>query len=224
MSKTQEQKREMIYNYWERLPLIVKVEYLKDEVFTHEVREIIVHHIRKGTEERRTNKPTKIQHAFSATELLNVANRKLKKGMKLQNIYFHLQKLQEFGLVKVVTTLLEGRHNVAYYGRTARGFIFESTRNKTRYEEFFLEAGKFANALNPKVSKEQFSKYFKEFNEINANSEKYLIQWLEDRNDIIDKSKTDCATLYSFLKRIYYQNKKMTSLMESIAEIIGLDL
>ncbi|MHA2503694.1 MAG: hypothetical protein ACXAE3_12585, partial [Candidatus Kariarchaeaceae archaeon] len=41
------------------------------------------------------------------------------------NVYFHLQKLEDTGLVRIVDSLPSGRRFTAYYGRTARVFMLE---------------------------------------------------------------------------------------------------
>ncbi|MCE7744626.1 MAG: hypothetical protein GPJ52_05770 [Candidatus Heimdallarchaeota archaeon] len=222
-SKKELEKKELLYSYWEKLPLVVSIDIPSEEVLTHEVRTLIIYSIRKGKEEKWINGTKRIRHSFSAKELLDMANKKLEEKMKLQSMYFHIQKLQDFGLLDVVATLHEGRHNVAYFGRTARGFLFESKKDKTKYNNYFAEAGRFAKALNPKVSEDQFKDFLKEFNSINVESDKQLKQWLEERAEFINENNIDSATMYSFLRRINYHNRKMTVLMEKVAELIGLE-
>jgi len=224
MSKKEQEKKELLYSYWEKLPLVVSIDIPSEEVLTHDVKSIILYTIRKGKEEKWIDGSKRIRYAFSAKEILDMANKKLDEKMKLQSMYFHLQKMQEFGLIEVVTTLHEGRHNIAYFGRTARGFLFESKKERTKYDDYFTEAGRFAKALNPKVSEEQFKDFLKKFKSINSESDKLMKQWLEDRADFINENNIDSATMYSFLRRIYYHNKEMTDLMGKVADLIGLKI
>lgn len=222
-SKKELEKREMLYSYWTNLPLVVSIDIPSEEVLTHEVRNLIIYFIRKGKEETWINGTKRFRHAFSAKELLDISNKKMEEKMKLQSMYFHLQKLQEYGLIDVVTTLHEGRHNIAYFGRTSRGFVFESKKDITKYDDYFAVAGRFAKALNPKISEEQFKDFLGEFKSLNVESDQQLIQWLQDRADFINENNIDSATMYSFLRRINYHNKKMTALMEKVAELIGFE-
>ncbi len=224
MSKKEQEKKELLFNYWEKLPLIVNIDIPGEEVFAHEVRNLIIYYLRKGKEEKDDTGNKRVRHAFSAKELLDMANKKLEEKMKLQSMYFHLQKLQEFGIIDVISTLHEGRHNIAYFGRTARGFLFESEKDKTKYDDFFAEAGRFAKALNPSISENQFKELLKEFKAINIESDKKMKQWLEEREDFINENNIDSATMYSFLRRIYYHNKDMTALMKKVAGLIGLEM
>ncbi|MBK5112153.1 MAG: hypothetical protein KGD59_07730 [Candidatus Heimdallarchaeota archaeon] len=223
MSKKELEKKELLYSYWEKLPLIVSIGIPGEEVLTHEVRNLILYFIRKGKEEKWIEGTKRFRYSFSAKELLDMANKKLGEKMKLQSMYFHLQKMQEFGLLDVVATLHEGRHNVAYFGRTARGFLFESKKDRTKYDDYFAEAGRFAKALNPKISGDQFKDLLKEFKAINIESDEQLKQWLEERAEFINENNIDSATMYSFLRRINYHNRKMTALMEKVAELIDLE-
>ncbi|MCK5046500.1 MAG: hypothetical protein KAS22_07960 [Candidatus Heimdallarchaeota archaeon] len=223
-SKKELEKKELLYSYWETLPLVVSIDIPSEEVLTHEVRTIIIYSIRKGKEEKWIDGTKRIRHSFSVKELLDMANKKLDEKMKLQSMYFHVQKLQDFGLLDVIATLHEGRHNIAYFGRTARGFLFESKKEKTKYDDYFAEAGRFAKALNPKVSEDLFKDYLKEFKAINIESDKQMKQWLEDREEFINENNIDSATMYSFLRRINYHNREMTALMKKVAELIDLDI
>ncbi|MBD3192845.1 MAG: hypothetical protein GF308_19555 [Candidatus Heimdallarchaeota archaeon] len=223
-SREQEaKKRELLYSYWQDLPMIMKVEHSYEEVLSHEVRGLILQYIRKGKEEK-TDSIKQFRHAFSAKELLDMANEKMAEKMKLQSMYFHLQKLQEYNLLYTVTTLQEGRHHVAYFGRTARGFLFESAKDKNKYDHYFTEAEKIARAINPEMTKSKFDGLLKEFKAISQKSEKEIIQWLEDHKEIINENNIDSATLFSFLKLVSSHNKKMAKLMHEVAQLLNFKL
>ncbi len=223
-SKKELKKREILYSYWPKIPLVVSIDTPVDEVLTHEVRTLIIYSLRKGKEEKWINGTKRIRHAFSVKEILDMANKKLDEEMKIQSMYFHLQKLQDYGLIDVVTTLHEGRHNIAYFGRTARGFVFESKKDKTKYDDYFAEAAKFAKALNSKVSEEQFKELLSEFKAINAESDKEIVQWLQEQAEFINENNIDAAPMFSLLRRINYQNSKMTALLEKVAELIVYEI
>ncbi|NHJ87992.1 MAG: hypothetical protein FK734_21185 [Asgard group archaeon] len=224
IKQKEQEKRELLFTYWDTLPMVIKIDIPSEEILTHEVRNLILHFIRKGKEEVWFDDTKHIRHAFSAKELLDMANEKLDEEMKLQSLYFHLQKMQEFGLLDVISTLHEGRHNIAYFGRTSRGFNFQSKKDKTKYDDYFAEGGKFAQALNPAISKDRFKEFLLEFKAINNESEKRVIEWLEEREQFINENNIDSATMFSFLNRINYHNEKMTNLMKEIAQILDFDL
>nr|NHJ84700.1 hypothetical protein [Asgard group archaeon] len=114
MSKIDEnkeiEKKEILYSYWEKLPLVINIDIPSEEVLSHEVRNLIIHFIRKGKEEKWKDGTNRIRHSFSAKELLDMANKKMDENMKLQSMYFPIQKLQEYGIIDIITTLHEGRH------------------------------------------------------------------------------------------------------------------
>ena len=223
-SKKELEKKELLYKYWHELPLVVQIETPAEEALAHEVRNLILYYIRKGKEEKWIDGTKRIRYAFSAKELLDMANKKLDEKMKLQSMYFHLQKLQEYGTIEVIATLHEGRHNIAYFGRTARGFLFEGKKEKSKYDEYFAEAGRYAKALDSKISADQFKEFLKEFKSINVESDKEAVRWLQDNADFINENNIDIATMYSLLRRINYQNSKMTALLKKIADLINYDI
>ena len=223
-NKKEQEKIELLYNYWETLPLVENIGLPSEEVLSHEVRTLILYFIRKGKEEYTKENGKRVRYAFSAKELLEMANKKLEEKMKLQSMYFHLQKMQDYGIIEVIATLHEGRHNVAYFGRTARGFLFESKKEKTKYDDYFAEAGRFAKALDNTISEAKFKEFLKEFKEISEEADKETIQWLQERREFINKNNIDSATLYSFLRRVNYQNKRMTTLLQEVANLIGYDI
>ena len=151
-SKKELEKKELLYKYWHELPLVVQIETPAEEALAHEVRNLILYYIRKGKEEKWIDGTKRIRYAFSAKELLDMANKKLDEKMKLQSMYFHLQKLQEYGTIEVIATLHEGRHNIAYFGRTARGFLFEGKKEKSKYDEYFAGIAGKSDYTNKRVS------------------------------------------------------------------------
>ena len=216
-------KRELLYSYWEKIPMVVNIELHSEEVLSHEVRHIIIHYMRKGKEEKWIDESKRIRHAFSAKELLDIANKKMEEEMKLQSLYFHLQKLQEIGLVEVICMLHEGRHNIAYFGRTARGFNFISKKDLSKYDDYFKEGGKLAHALNHNFPESKFTELLKRFKEINKEEEKKISNWLQEKEQFMIENNIDSATIFSFLKRINYHNQKMTKLMEEVAELLDFN-
>ncbi len=225
MIQKEAEKRNILFDYWEEIPLVINVEILAEEVFTHEVREQITYIIRKGIEEKDKDGKIRIRHGFSAKELLEMVNKKLDEKMKLQSMYFHLMKLQEFGLIQVITTLHEGRHNIAYFGRTARAFNFESKKNEQeRYHKLFNEGSNLARAKNKDLSADKFKKYLQEYLEIIKENEEKSLEWVKSNEQLINENNIDAAYLFSFLKRINYSNPKLVKLMHEIANLIDYEI
>ncbi|NHK32230.1 MAG: hypothetical protein FK730_12810 [Asgard group archaeon] len=215
------EKRNLLFDYWETIPLVINVDMPAEEVFTHEVRELLIYYIRIGKEESYKEGKKGIRHGFSAKELLEMVNKKLKEKMRLQSMYFHLMKLQDFGLIQIITTLHEGRHNIAYFGRTARGFNFENKKkDQDRYARYFEEGNKYARALNKDLSDDFFEKYKDEFFEILKENEKNALEWLKSNEQFINENNIDTAYLFSLLKRINYTNPKLVKLFQEIANSI----
>ncbi|NHJ49886.1 MAG: hypothetical protein FK733_18985 [Asgard group archaeon] len=224
-SLSEVEKRHLLFDYWDTIPLVIYVDIPVEEVLTHDVRDLIIYYIRKGKEEKDKDGKIRIRHGFSAKELLDMANKKLKEKMKLQSMYFHIMKLQEFGLLKTVVTLHEGRHNIAYFGRTARAFNWENKKkDQNRYKELFKEGGKYARAIDEDLSVDLFSKYAEDFIEILKENENKSLDWIKKNEQFINENKIDIAYIFSFLKRVNYANPKLTKLLCQIAKLIDYEL
>jgi hypothetical protein len=223
--KEEIEKRNQLFDYWEEIPLVIFVDIPAEEVLTHDVREMIIYYIRKGKQDKDGYGKTRIRHGFSAKELLEMANKQLKEKMKLQSMYFHIMKLQEFGLLKVVATLHEGRHNIAYFGRTARAYNWENKKkDQKRYKELFREGGKYAKALDKDLPDNLFDKYENEFNVILRENEENILEWIKKNEQFINDNNIDVAYMFSFLKRVNYSNPKLVKLLKEIAQLINYEI
>jgi len=70
----------------------------------------------------------------------------------------------------------------------------------------------------------KFAEYLEEFNAINKETEQEILEWLKQREQFINDNNIDSATMFSFLRRINYHNKRMSKLMNDVAKLIGYEL
>ena len=115
--------RKTLYEFWERLPPITLLALSSKVMSSHPARPAILRILREGVVDRFEEEPVeRLRRALKAEE---IRSRLKERGVKVSktSLYFHLGVLEEHGLIKVVTKVLEGRHMVAYYGRTSRGVI-----------------------------------------------------------------------------------------------------
>ena len=122
--KNQIDQKKILSEFWKTLPPVLVLALPSNVISSHParpeilrlLREGIVDQLDDGTEER-------VRHALKAEEIRAHLKKQDIKVSKT-SLYFHLGVLEDHGLIMVVAKILEGRHKVAYYGRTARGLIF----------------------------------------------------------------------------------------------------
>lgn len=91
----------------------------------------------------------------------------------MQSLYFHIQKLEGFGLLQTVLIQKERRHNIAYIVRTARIFLFEDPQKDfNKYNTSITEFAKLYSILNPNESKINTQDFYKELIDSKKSREK----------------------------------------------------
>ena len=62
-------------------------------------------------------------HSQQKNFILLIRKNKTDQKYSHSNFHFHIKSLVEDGYLKEIVKILEGRHYIAYYGRTAIAFI-----------------------------------------------------------------------------------------------------
>ncbi|MHA2232333.1 MAG: hypothetical protein ACXAB4_07565, partial [Candidatus Hodarchaeales archaeon] len=161
--RKENEEYQTLYDFWESLPNVTFIEITGKNYKSHPVRPAIMAILREGIIEEGDNKEAegKRRYGLNSQEILDLLNEKDEKirgkyGLndeKLRdfipisktNLYFHLDKLEKAGFIKEIAKILEGRHKVAYYGRTSRIFYLEdSIKALNYYRELLNEFAAFS--------------------------------------------------------------------------------
>ncbi|MFX0126255.1 MAG: hypothetical protein ACFFAE_21725 [Candidatus Hodarchaeota archaeon] len=212
-------KRQILFDYWEKIPSFAYIDVPKDKYYSHPVRSEIIGLLREGIEEKSSEGKSKVRHALNVIEIKELLKLRKDITMSSTNIYFHLDTLLEIGLIKVVTTLQKGPHGrnkVKYFGRVARNLFVGSEKISlmnytTRFEEF----QKLANILDLSLPRD-YSNLPQKLLETKQQYYKVLGNWLVDHEDKIAKEKLDIGILYDFLKMINEINPKYNDLFSEV--------
>ncbi|MHA1958108.1 MAG: hypothetical protein ACW968_14395 [Candidatus Thorarchaeota archaeon] len=138
-------------------------------------------------------------------------------------MYFHLKVLEEAGLIKVVSRILEGRHRVAYYGRVARHlFISDPEMRLQKYESLFSAVTKYAKARTPRSRVAHFRNIPKKYLKIKIERERMIGEWLVDNEDIITKLGLDLNELFDAVKLIDSSNPVYLDLFSDLFELLQI--
>ncbi|UCG01716.1 MAG: hypothetical protein JSW11_19155 [Candidatus Heimdallarchaeota archaeon] len=216
-------EHQILFDYWDKIPSFAYIDVPKDKYYSHPVKSEIIGLLREGIEEKSSEGKSKVRHALNVIEIKEFLERKRDINMSSTNLYFHLDILQEIGLIKIVATLQKGPHGrnkVKYFGRVARNLFVGSEKiSLLNYTKRFEEFQKLANILELSLPSD-YSILPQKLLETKQQYYKVLGNWLVDHEDIIAKEKLDIGTLYDFLKMINEINPKYNDLFNEVFSLL----
>lgn len=225
-SKFSQNDEEMLYNIWKTIPVIKRMGSAEYQVAKQEVRGLVLEILRKGITEA-TESPgfsSRIRHALNAQELLEEVNNCIESQIKLPNIYFHLQKLQDAGLVEVVVNIRKGKHDVAYFCRTAKFFMFEAQEPG---ESNSIDPTLAKNLMdlithfNPEIAREEVLELLQEFYSMQNAIYDDIVTWIEEHEEILTKYDINLPLVFSVFQIIATSDAMMVKLHSKLAKLLG---
>ncbi|MFW9843526.1 MAG: hypothetical protein ACFFEV_03005 [Candidatus Thorarchaeota archaeon] len=210
----------ILYEFWDTLPKTKFVEISKDVLRSHPSRSAILQILRQGRTEG-NQKP--VRHAMSAEEIRTSLTKDFKIKVSKTGLYFHLSTLENLGLLFVVTRLLEGRHKVAYYSRTAQHLFIRDTESRLEaYERQFEALEKLAQTTPLKKTLHDLSSHPEKFQQIKMEREQALGDWLVKHEDIIGDAGLNLNDLFDALKMVDSVNPRYISLLARIQKSLDI--
>ncbi|MHA2230276.1 MAG: helix-turn-helix domain-containing protein [Candidatus Thorarchaeota archaeon] len=223
--ETSEGIRYVLYSFWDSIPRIEFVNVSKEILESHPARKAILRILREGILEE-TVPPSddhRIRRAINADEIREMLEKSKMAKVSKTGMYFHLKVLEEAGLIKVVSRILEGRHRVAYYGRVARHlFISDPEMRLQKYESLFSAVTKYAKARTPRSRVAHFRNIPKKYLKIKIERERMIGEWLVDNEDIITKLGLDLNELFDAVKLIDSSNPVYLDLFSDLFELLQI--
>lgn len=213
-------EREVLFTFWHDLPVMKQVETPQEEVFAHEARLAICKFLREGKEESFKG-TTRRRYGFKAKELLDHLVDSCDIKLSLQSLYFHLQKLEEFGLTTTITIIREGKHNSAYIGRTARVFLFMDVQAENKkYRNRFSEASKLDLSAGNEEARVIFNNYVARFLDLKREQRERISEILVTNEEILTLKHVDLAQLFGFLELLSMAEPEMVELLREVKSAI----
>jgi len=166
----------------------------------------------------------RVRRALKAEE---IRARLKEEGVKVSktSLYFHLGVLEEHGLIEVVNKVLEGRHMVAYYGRTARGFIHRDPEESLeKYRRYFKEAGRLAKANRPGLDLSVVEELAEEYMGIMQRRDAALGDWMAENEELISKNDVDFYSIFEFIKSLDSTSPEYVEFMGKVSKTLGIEL
>ncbi|MFX0117274.1 MAG: hypothetical protein ACFFB3_22195 [Candidatus Hodarchaeota archaeon] len=221
--------RVTLFEFWKRIPAIKVVDRTLLDFTDQQVRRLILGILRQGIEEESSNEESdkRIRHALNAQELLERVNEQLEEKVKLPNIYFHLQKLQDSDFIEAAAILREGKHDVAYFGRTAKLFIFEDMSHidsKEPCPTLKKNLSDLASHFAPKVSSKELFALLQEYHDLSSRLLPAGIAWIEKHEDLVTKYDLDLEMLVRFLWDLGSATPRIVEIRSRLAELLNFPI
>ena len=220
--------KEDILHHWNKIPAIKEnYEVSTFKLMTQGVRSEILDLFREGHEEFDPLLEKSIyRHAFSAKEIFSHVQKKLDANLTLQNIYFHLSKLEEADLITRIASIKKGRHSIHYFGRTARLFIQVDKPDDNNFlnDEKIGKILELLEKLNPNSSIKDHTKLFTELTETMKSSRGRIRNWMEKNEEMILDLNIDFRNLYEVLFLIDRFDSSAIEISSKIAKLLHYPL
>lgn len=228
--------REILYKFWEELPEQRIVTEYEDDFFKHYARKSTFSILGKGIREKLPSGKIVTRKALNAQEILQEINDALdmkfkikeereKYDLSLHSLYFHLQKLEEVGFIQTVAILKEGRHNVAYYSRTARIVLFKDEYTEDeKMKSAFSSMEKLMKIIDPEFESEKFKEYYEKYNKINEKNLDQIQRKIGEIQEQVYEADIDPNDIQRFLVLISQINPEYVKLFSKILEKIKIEL
>lgn len=230
-------KRDILYNFWESLPPLKVITQPEDEIYAHPARKHVIQILRTGILEQEKNLLRR--RALNAREILKQVKLKQEdiqeevdkedksseepKTTSLQSLYFHLQKLEEAGLIQTVTILREGRHNTAYYGRTARIFLHtDPKKNEQKIAGAFSAMTQLVTTMNPNFDREKMEALLEKLFLFESQRRERISTWLTTHETTIIDNNIDLTNLFKFMELIDTINPDYIQIFRNLLEVLNL--
>lgn len=229
-------RREVLYSYWDEIKPFELITTPKDVIFSHEIRKSVIALLREG---KMDEEDKKIRHALNAREIQQLlekkeTEKKEEKGeepekvkISLQKLYFHLSKLEEADLLKTVTILKEGKHNITYYGRTARIFLhWDPEKEAKKYTNAFSAIRRFKRIEDPKFKDEKLDNLLQQVHDYEKNRKERIQQWIIQQEPKLVENKfslDEFTSLFDFLEILDFSNPEYIRIFKELRDYLNLD-
>ena len=195
--------RKILYDFWDELPPVTLLSLSSKVLSSHPARPAIIRALREGVVDHLDEEPReRVRRALKADEIRALLKEREIKVSKT-SLYFHLGVLEEHSLIKVVAKVLEGRHKVAYYGRTARGFIHRDPEESLeKYRRYFEEAGRLGKAKQPGLDLGVVEGLAEEYLRIKQRRDAALADWMAENEGLLNEHEIDFYAVFEFIKSL----------------------
>jgi DNA-binding MarR family transcriptional regulator len=216
-------ERRVLFEYWRDMPLIQIHDVPSEIMESHRVRPAIMKILRAGIPDEKES--GRLRHALNTKEIRRTLLDRDGIKMSQHNLYFHLNKLEEIGYIKVVARLLEGRHKVAYYGRTARSILRRDTEESLeKYEKWFQEMGRLSKSKRPEFDMDRLEGLAEEYLGIMRRRDRAQGEWMASNEESIYEGGIDSYSIFGLLQTLDVMDPELIGFIKKVRELFEVDL
>ncbi|MCY3410548.1 MAG: helix-turn-helix domain-containing protein [Candidatus Heimdallarchaeota archaeon] len=216
----------LIYQQWRELPLVRELDVdIIQKILSQPTRKGILDILSEGiSDENCELLNLSKRHVMSANEILEKLQEQGEQ-ITLQNVHFHIKKLQEADLVVQVAVLLENKHNVAYYGRTAKIFTREGTNHLNK--EYMQKALgdpliEYLLEKHPDIKRKELQSNFDTYHERLVRFYNRVVDFINEEFESIDRQDFDLILFINLLNYYSFLDPEYQKINAYFAEKIGL--
>ncbi len=229
-----DEKREILYSFWESLSPLKIIPKSEEEVYGHKVRLYVIQVLRKGIldqlDDNRRRRALNAREILSILKDMKIEGKKDEeeppkaKGISLQSLYFHLQKLEEAELIQTVTILRKGSHNTAYYGRTARIYLHtDPVKHEKKISQAFSAIKQFAKVINPEFNEEKFDDFRERYLSREKQRSERISKWIIQYESLIVENNIDLTSFFHFMEILDTINPENLQILKELHDTLKFE-
>jgi hypothetical protein len=228
-------KKSHCFDFWYDLPSII---FLDDGKYSKNYKQFprkqIMDALVSGISEIHPKlNELRVRRALSAKEILDIINYgkrpKDEFYLKKSNLYFHLQKLEDDSVIKVIEQIPTGKRFTTFYGRTAK--IISPPIQSIKEEDMddyniFLDSEfkKLILTKNPNLDISELDSILNLAKNIKDRSAmEKLPDWLKEHESIIRDSDLDLRKLYELLDILIKYNDETVQALKKLRTLLGVE-
>ncbi|MHA2030908.1 MAG: winged helix-turn-helix domain-containing protein [Candidatus Kariarchaeaceae archaeon] len=221
--------KEELFNFWDDLPTVKQVDADNFFKIMKPIRRRILEILLYGIDDLYPiSNINSVRYALSANEIRKVLslNHEEKESVHLsyQNMYFHLQVLEDVGVIKVIGHLVKGKRTTTYYGRTAKTFI-SANEDELGYASFVRDEvfKQIVKKTAPKCTEATLSKIIDKIERINRPNYNHFQAWSRSENSILRDLPIDYRKLMELFYLLKNVDHKFLEGLEELKQLLRLD-
>ncbi|TXT57865.1 MAG: hypothetical protein BAJATHORv1_10573 [Candidatus Thorarchaeota archaeon] len=207
-------ERRVLFEYWDEIPKSKFLDVSKDTLSSHPARAAILGILKQGIEDEIEGAK---RHAMNASELRQMLETHHSIELSQTNMYFHLEVLEEAGLIIPVAQILQKRHYITYYGRRAQYiFVRDPIERLDTLQRRFSQLFDLMEAIGVSPNLDKQKHVPKEYHALKRKQEETLGNWLIEHEAAITKQGLDISEIFEVLKLIDSVNPDFVSLLNGV--------
>ncbi len=213
------------YSYWNELTEIKILNPSQFKKIRQNIRSSIIKVLTIGIEDKDDstviNAPRRV---LSANEINLKIDEILGFKVKRANLYFHLQILEELGVVQIVGTVTHNKKITSYYGRTAKAFVLSGKQDK---EELKLLKNAnflfFIKKLNPKIPENEINEVLENLLKIGDNEMTQILSWVDKYGTTLQNCNINFVEFFQLITFLKIHNHDVRNALNQISELLLLE-